>query len=110
MNRVYKRICEELRGRRPRRTKVEVPRELIGDPPTTWKESTGWPNRDTIKQYRDGVFHIHETEAGTYRIHRDAVDPDLAPMKHLIFDMPYLVAAVAIMVVLSVAGAATALA
>lgn len=93
---VYESICEELLVRSPRKTKIEVPKDLIGDPLPAWRRSIGWPNRDTVRQFRDGVFHIHETSKGTYRIHRDAVDPQESPVLHLLFDMPLLCAGVAV--------------
>lgn len=108
MSDVYESLCRELENLRPRRDKIEVPKEAIGEPLPGWRRSIGWPNRDTTRQYRDGVFHIHETSKETYRIHRDVVDPHVSPVKHLFVDMPFLVAAVLMLLTLFIAGAAVA--
>lgn len=106
MREIYDRIREELQQLEPRKDHIEVPREAIGDPKVSWTRSIGWPHLDTRRQWRDGTLHIHETRRGTYRIHRDEVDPHDSPLGHLLRDSPATLVGMAMVAGLALTGAA----
>lgn len=83
----YERIKEELNGLRPVADTIEVPVGELGEPRTSWVPTVlGVPYVDTKRQWRDGVYHIHLTRSGNYRVHRDRYDPKVQPVRHLLFD------------------------
>ncbi|MDD1708329.1 MAG: DUF308 domain-containing protein [Methanoregulaceae archaeon] len=68
---------------------VIVPREEVPEPlGEGWKRSAlNVPSPETIASYRNGQYHVHETEQ-EYRVHMDRYDPEKNPVMHLVDDAP----------------------
>lgn len=68
---------------------VVIPKSLVTDPlGPEWKFSPiNVPSAETIASYRNGQYHLHETES-QYRVHLDRYDPEKNPFLHLIDDAP----------------------
>jgi uncharacterized membrane protein HdeD (DUF308 family) len=68
---------------------VIIPRAEVTEPlGPEWKSSAlNVPSPETIASYRNGQYHVHETELD-YRVHMDRYDPEKNPFLHLIDDAP----------------------
>lgn len=68
---------------------VIIPRAEVTDPlGPEWKISAlNVPSPETIASYRNGQYHVHETEQD-YRVHMDRYDPEKNPLMHLVDDAP----------------------
>ncbi len=66
-----------------------IPRAEVTEPlGPEWKSSAlNVPSPETIASYRNGQYHVHETELD-YRVHMDRYDPEKNPFLHLIDDAP----------------------
>jgi uncharacterized membrane protein HdeD (DUF308 family) len=69
---------------------VIVPRPEVTEPlGPDWKSSAlNVPSPETIASYRNGQYHVHETEQD-YRVHMDRYNPEKNPLLHLIDDAPF---------------------
>lgn len=81
---------------------VTVPKEALAPRPASWRRSIGYPQGRSLKQWRDGVVHVHETPTH-YLLHRDQVDPHRDPIGHLLVDTPALARRIAAALVVAAA-------
>ncbi|MBP2132691.1 uncharacterized membrane protein HdeD (DUF308 family) [Methanomicrobium sp. W14] len=70
---------------------VTVPKESVTEPLSKeWKNSSiNVPSPGTIASYRNGQYHVHETEM-EWKVHLDRHDPEKHPFLHLVDDAPLL--------------------
>ncbi|WOF16771.1 hypothetical protein F1737_08745 [Methanoplanus sp. FWC-SCC4] len=70
---------------------VEISKESVTEPlgPEWEKSSINVPSPGTIASFRNGQYHVHETE-DEWKVHLDRYDPKKHPIMHLLDDAPLL--------------------
>lgn len=68
---------------------VAIPKESVTEPlGSDWETSAiNLPTPGTIRSYRKGQYHMHETRA-EWKVHLDRYDPKVHPFLHLVDDAP----------------------
>lgn len=76
-----------LLGLEPGR-EINIPKNIITEPLRGWKVRVlGLPKEGSKGQIYNGCFHAHDM-GDHYCVHKDRVDPDKDPLRHLIKDAP----------------------